>query len=246
MFYFQIMDGNGTSAECEVRGCPRKRVAHGICGAHYAKMRRGRSLVCEYSYCERSPMPRRRACEDHYMPSRVKSSRVTQAMTPCKIDGCTRPSRSRNICSVHDYRIKHGLRVDAPVKNRVRNLGKKCKVRGCDDDAKAKLMCTFHYSRYVKSKDIAAPRKRVVPRNKVPVGCKIGGCEDLAVSLGMCATHYARQYNGMDVTAPVKKRVRNMGKKCKFSMCNRDAKVKLMCYLHYGRSLEEKKNAPGG
>ena len=137
-----------TEKQCRLKGCDSKTVARELCWAHYGRMRRKASLECEVEGCDYATISRKNFCKVHYEESLVKPARVIQAMTPCRIEGCGRPSRSKNICSVHGYREANGLSMNAPIKNRVRNVGRKCRAEGCEEYAKVKLMCLMHYSRY--------------------------------------------------------------------------------------------------
>lgn len=68
-------------------------------------------------------------------------------MTKCTIENCQKPSLSKGLCNAHYLRMRKGLEMTKPV--RERNLTKTCVECGKDTNGKGGYMrCQNHYSLY--------------------------------------------------------------------------------------------------
>lgn len=69
---------------CSEEGCPKPRLAQGLCQMHYNRVRR------------------------HGHTGRLFPS------GPCPMDGCERPIYARGLCALHHNRQRHGIPADLP------------------------------------------------------------------------------------------------------------------------------------
>lgn len=108
---------------CSVPTCNRFVVGRGLCGAHYQRVRSGRS--CDAPLTTRHPQYESAAC--------------------CSISGCSRSPISRGMCRAHYRRSQLGKDMSLPVKRR--NKGESCSVESCTFHAESLGFCRTHYMR---------------------------------------------------------------------------------------------------
>lgn len=73
---------------------------------------------------------------------------MKQAEITCTIDGCDRPSRAKQFCSMHYNRLRRDMTG--------------CSVEGCDKPYFGRTYCSMHYERFMKYGDVG-PAERTVP-----------------------------------------------------------------------------------
>jgi len=100
----------------------------------------------------------------------------------CKIDWCTRQSRTKGYCVAHYKRFLKGADMNAPIRGELA----KCRVPSCHNDNYAKGYCNAHYLRKRKG----APMEAAIRKRRVGRICEVPGCRRKHMGHGYCSTHY--------------------------------------------------------
>ncbi len=170
--------------------CERQARAHGLCGTHESRLRRGQSL------------------DD---PPKFKCAGKT-----CFVEGCSRPAEKKLMCRNHYANAKRAYLIKCSVSDceNKEGFGRKglcnkhylAKYRRenarlcahCQRPSIAKGMCAAHYSRAKRGVSAAQP-----------LGIRYNGqlcsqpdCANPARGLGLCKFHYSRQREGVPLDAP--------------------------------------------
>lgn len=115
----------------------------------------------------------------------------------CDIPDCSKPSRTRGLCSAHYSRLlRHGdPRVTLRESPRP---GRGCSVAGCGNPHGSKGLCALHYARRARTGDPlgvrAGPRQHELP-------CSVDGCEKPRRARGWCGNHWKSWKNYGDPLA---------------------------------------------
>lgn len=117
--------------------------------------------------------------------------RTCTVLKLCKIDGCKREAKVKDLCQSHYARfIKFGdASIGGPIRSKSPRDGK-CSVDGCKGDIYAKKMCQKHHRRWIRHNN---PNHTSYKRNKGN-DCQVKNCGQEARSKGYCSKHYAKFY----------------------------------------------------
>ena len=153
-----------TSKTCKVENCTKSVVAHGLCSAHYSKLRKygdptaGRHNIggtCDFEGCE-NQVHAHRLCRVHYERYKKHGDpSIRRRVKVCSVDGCLAPFRANGYCEFHNDRARrhNGNPLGGGEKRLSRGSLGTCKVEGCDDVAVASHLCRKHYSKFKKYGD---------------------------------------------------------------------------------------------
>lgn len=165
----------------------------------------------------------------------------------CKVDGCGKTPRRNYFCVAHHCQYKSGTldfdgnRIKAP---RIHPPGTECKR--CGDTGKIiKGFCKVHYSQFLRGK-LDFDGKILVEPKRNAYGpddtCKVRKCYRRPRVRGFCASHYeskAKGYYDEDGRRLIDEICQNKGNKC--LECDQEAKIKLLCPMHYYRKRRAKR-----
>lgn len=160
---------------CKVEGCGRS-AKHTVGGRH--------------GYCQ--PHAKRFRKYGDPLAGKPIQPRGEPNKGACKVEGCDRPARTKQMCSMHYGRLLvfgDPLNPGKPRGGRTYRRhaeGQVCAVETCDNLATALGWCPKHYMRNHKYGD---PN---VGERKPPAQCAIEGCSRTSVARGWCPHHYER------------------------------------------------------
>lgn len=148
--------------------------------------------------------------------------------TPCSVNGCDEPAKTRGYCSAHYARVwRDGDPGPADLK-RKRQEGP-CSAEGCDAPAKTRGLCGKHYQRDRKHGSIETrPRSRAGLTH-----CTYEGCDRKHHAHGLCVFHSKRKERGLSLDAPSMKTPRDGT--CEGPECDDPILAKRLCAGHYAQ-----------
>lgn len=143
---------------CSFDLCDREVKAAGLCGGHYAQMRKGNELRplrprnqtppggCQFERCDR-PHHAQGYCQPHYKQFRegAEVRPLFQSRGGCQVEGCENPHEARGYCRSHYEQVRQGREVGEV---RRYEFGRSCEVEGCDMPHRARGMCQAHYNHW--------------------------------------------------------------------------------------------------
>lgn len=142
----------------------------------------------------------------------------------CRVEGCGRKLKRRDLCGPHYRRFTAGLSVD-DYEPQVCRKEVGCAVPNCDREHHAKGWCNAHYLRSLKGLDMTDP----ITKGVTGV-CPVPKCGRPVRTRGMCRTHYQRSKAGKPLDTPIKDVTPTYG--CKYPKCIRPHSGKGYCAIH--------------
>ena len=142
---------------CSFPNCGRDTLGEGLCNAHLAQKKSGRSLkavrrqkprqACCFLGCAREAIAKG-LCKTHYY-QRKRGKRLCPIFTPrqgCSVEGCARKHAARGYCHYH-----FGL---AAAKTDL--FGIQCRVKSCVRPVKIKKyrLCSGHYAQLMRGEKL--------------------------------------------------------------------------------------------
>lgn len=80
-------------------------------------------------------------------------------VTACTVHGCGRQHAAHGLCYAHAMRLRRGVELEAPIRNRRPNYrGVLCSFAGCGRAAKSAGMCKLHYDRHLEGRPLDGNR----------------------------------------------------------------------------------------
>jgi hypothetical protein len=109
----------------------------------------------------------------------------------CRIEGCNRKPRGKNLCPAHYERLRKfgDLLEQIPVGGIVREK-RKCRIKNCKRPHKGYGLCEAHLERAKKYGDPLRGGNLKLYRQQPK--CSINGCSKSTVAKNLCAAHYNR------------------------------------------------------
>lgn len=162
--------------------------------------------------------------------------------SPCKFDGCEKPSRGLGYCPGHYGQLRKGQEL-RPLAPRMKNKGKLCSFPDCGRLAETRGLCTGHKAQQARGVELfAIGSHRAGPKPKYEgMQCAFEGCDKQPVARGLCNAH-ATQLRRTGEMKPLGTRVRvktrGMGP-CKEDGCNDLVSRQGWCQAHYRQFLRE-------
>lgn len=141
----------------------------------------------------------------------------------CSIDGCTRDSRTRGLCSAHYQRLLAGRDMAAPLRNPTVAT---CAVEACDRETHGRDLCDTHAARLRRGADLAPPIRKLSPKGSF-VPCSYDGCDRKSKARGMCQRHHSQWLITENPDRPA----------CSVEVCSHPVKSSGLCGGHYRRML---------
>lgn len=127
-------------------------------------------------------------------------------MNECKVDGCARPAKTRELCEMHYQRFR--LHGDVGTVERQHSGSRRkyqsdfCSVDGCERLRHSCGLCSMHYARLRNRGELGgADSERMFGVKE----CVVEGCANRVHSRGMCKRHEGYWYRtGDPTTAPAR------------------------------------------
>jgi hypothetical protein len=152
------------------------------CGIEFTRPKRARGACCSSDClkarqrCRPRPVPAPTPCAGCGKPIVQVAGGVrrycSDACRPgCTVSDCPHPASARGLCDTHARRVRHGLDLTAPIRQRFSVAGE-CLVEGCGEARSKRGWCADHYRAWWSHGDPLFDMKRWAPRAD---GCRMCG-----------------------------------------------------------------------
>lgn len=140
-------------------------------------------------------------------------------MGTCRIHGCSRSSKARELCAAHYQRDRNTGNPELDGRRKPRQK-RPCLYIGCLEHSFSRGYCRYHYN--------VAKRDRLFTTPSSERVCSVDACGKWHHSAGFCAMHYERARNNGTLTGVPRVR-------CRVSGCTSYSGNQAMCAMHMSR-----------
>lgn len=110
----------------------------------------------------------------------------------CSVNGCTKPTKSRGLCSGHYKRWQRNQPLEPPFLKQTSQVGRMCEAVGCDKIAATCGLCDGHYRRFQRGQPVDGPLAvSTTQRGRI---CEVEGCRNPSHIKGLCQFHWQRKH----------------------------------------------------